>query len=87
MAVWILSEAEQLEVAALYRTNYLTQGQLAKHFGYSVPTIAKVLRLKGVTKVRTPITIPQARLLEYCQKHNITLLEVYRWNEGATHAA
>ena len=87
MAVWVLSEAEQLEVAALYRTNYLSQGQLAEHFGCSVPTIAKVFRLKGVTKIRTPITVPQARLLEYCQQHNITLLEVYRWNKGAAHAA
>lgn len=87
MAIWILSEAEQLEVAALYRTNYLTQRQLAEHFGCSASTIAKTLRLKGVTKVRTPITIPQARLLDYCKKHNITLLDVYRWNEGATHVA
>ncbi len=87
MAIWILSEAEQLEIAALYRTNYLTQRQLAEYFHCSTSTINKVVRRFEIQKQRTLITIPQARLLEYCSKHNITLLEIHRWNEGGLHAA
>ena len=87
MATFILTNAEEIELAALYRTNYLNQQQLADYFKCSVPTVRKVLKAKGVTRQRTLITIPQARLLEYCQKHSITLLEIHRWNEGGLHAA
>ena len=81
MAIFILTTAEQLEIVSLYRTGYLTQLQLAEYFNCSTGTISRVLRQAKCARQRARITLPQARLLEYCQKYNITLVQIHRWRE------
>lgn len=79
MAIFILTEAEQLEIVSLYRTGYLTQLQLAEYFNCSTGTISRVLRQADCVRQRVKITIPQARLLDYCMDHSITLVQIHRW--------
>ena len=79
MAIFILTDAEQLEIVSLYRTGYLTQAQLAEYFNCSTGTISKVLRQAKCISQRVRPTILEARLLEYCKKHKITLGHIHNW--------
>lgn len=76
MAVWILSEVEQVELVALYRTGYLTQKQLGDYFNVSSNTVGKVLRLRNVPRDRAQVTVPQACILDFCKRHNLNLLKI-----------
>lgn len=73
MAVWILSDAEQTALCALYAPGLLSQRTLAEYYGVSANTIGRVLKEHSVAKVKTRLHVEQMQLLQYLQENNLTL--------------
>lgn len=79
MTVWILSESEQQDIVSLYRTNALSQKQLAQHFGCSTTTIRNVLKAKRIPLIRRPIVhISTARLIAFAEEHQLTVVSLHK---------
>lgn len=76
MAVWILSDSEQLEICALYAPGLLTMKTLAKHYGVSSATISNVLHDHRVKRHRAVLSVTQVRLLQYLASKQIELTQL-----------
>lgn len=76
MAVECLTQAQKIEVGALYGQDFYTQEVLAGLYGVSTSTINKALREMGKTKPRFKLNPEQAQILHFVKQNKLTITKL-----------